>query len=72
MLMSTKAGPSLKLGLKSRSLGQILVKKCVHSTGHSLDPVFVRNFCTEYRAGLKLDSVNSTSRSLGQILEKTL
>ena len=36
---------SLKLGhvgSKTRSLGQILEKPCVHSRGHSFDPKFMK------------------------------
>ena len=36
---------SLKLGhvgSKTRSLGQILEKPCVHSSGHSFDPKFMK------------------------------
>ena len=49
-----------QMGLSSRSLGQILEKSCVHSRGHSFDPIF-----------LKLDYVGQGSRSLGQIVETT-
>ena len=37
---------SLKLGhggLKTRSLGQILKKPCVHSKRHSFDPKFMKH-----------------------------
>ena len=30
------------VGLKTRSLGQILRKPCVHSRGHSFDPIFMK------------------------------
>ena len=30
------------VGLKSRSLGQILEKPCVHSRGHSFDSEFMK------------------------------
>ena len=37
--------PSLKLGhvgSKTRSMGQILEKPFVHSTGHDFDPIFMK------------------------------
>jgi len=30
------------VGSKSRSLGQILVKSCYHSSGHNFDPIFIK------------------------------
>ena len=44
MLMIIISRPSLKLGhvgSKTRSLGQILEKPCVHSKRHSFDPKFM-------------------------------
>ena len=47
------AGSGYKMGgvgLKSRSLGQILVKFCYHSSGHSFDPIFLKlaqNVCID-------------------------
>ena len=56
---------------KTRSLGQILEKPCVHSKRHSFDPEFM-NFCqiVNHHNILKLGHVGSKTRSLGQILEK--
>ena len=31
-----------QIGLSSRSLDQILEKSCVHSKGHSFDPIFMK------------------------------
>ena len=45
MLMIIISRPSLKLGhvgSKTRSLGQILEKSCVHSKRHSFDPKFMK------------------------------
>ena len=45
MLIPIKSRSSLKLGhvgTKTRSLGQILEKPCVHSRGHSFDPKFMK------------------------------
>ena len=68
---------SLKLGhvgLKTRSLGQILEKPCVHSKRHSFDPKFMKLWQIVNRhisrSGLKLGHVRSKIRLLGQILEK--
>ena len=67
----------LKLGhvrSKTRSLGQILEKPCVHSRGHSFDSkvmYFVRMLIIIIsRSSLKLGHGGSKTRSLGQILEK--
>ena len=68
---------SLKLGhvgSKTRSLGQILVKPCVHSRGHSFDLKFM-NYIRMLviiisRSSSKLGHVGSKTRSLDQILEK--
>ena len=59
--MSIKFGPGLKLGSKTRSLGQILVKHCVHSGGHSFDPVFVRNFLYRIRGRFEIGSCQLSS-----------
>ena len=63
------------VGSKSRSLGQILVKPCLHSTGHIFDPILYKlsqNACLddvltpiEYGLGRC-----PKSRSVGQILGK--
>ena len=62
------------VGSKSRTLGQILEKPCVHSNRHSFDPKFMKLvrmlIMIISRSGLKLDHVGSKTRSLGQILEK--
>ena len=62
------------VGSKTRSLGQILEKLCVHSRRHSFDPKVMKlcqivnpHIC---RSNLKLGHVGSKTRSLGQILEK--
>ena len=61
------------LGSKTRSLGQILEKPCVHSRGHSFDHKFMK-VCQNViiiisRSSLKLGHVGSKTRSLGQILK---
>ena len=62
------------LGSKTRSLGQILEKPCVHSRGHSFDHKF-RKFVRMLiiiisRSSSKLGHLGSKTRSLGQILKK--
>ena len=45
MLFSMESRPSSKLGhvgSKTRSLGQILLKPCVHPRGHQFDPIFMK------------------------------
>ena len=45
MLIAIKSGSALKLGYiesKTRLLGQILEKSCVHSRGHSLVQKFMK------------------------------
>ena len=77
MLFIIMSRSSLKLGhvgSKTRSLGQILEKPCVHSKRHSFDPK-VMKLCQIVnshisRSNLKLGHVGSKTRSLGQILEK--
>ena len=61
-------------GSKTRSLGQILKKPCVHSRGHSFNPKFLK-LCQivnyfHILSILKLGHVGSKTRSPGQILEK--
>ena len=61
------------VGLKNRSLGQLLEKPCVHSRGHRFDHKFnyVRMLIIIMsRSSLKLGHAGSKTRSLGQILEK--
>ena len=64
------------VGSKTRSLGQILEKHCVHSKRHSFDGKFMKLCQTvnhhNIRSCLKLGHVGSKTRSLGQILDKTL
>ena len=76
MLIIITSRSSLKLGhvrSKTRSLGQILEKPCVHSKRHSFDPKFMK-LCQKLiimsRSRSKLGHVGSKTRSLGQILEK--
>ena len=62
------------VGSKTRSLGQILEKPCVHSIGHSFDHKFMKYarmlIIIMSRSSLKLGHVGSKTRLLGQILEK--
>ena len=64
------------VGSKTRSLGQILEKPCVHSRGHSFDHKFIKlselSIIIISRSDSKLGHVGSKTRSVGQILEKTL
>ena len=77
MLVIIISRSGLKLGYvgsKTRSLGQILEKPCVHSKRHSFDPMFI-NFVRLLiiiisMSDLKLGHVRSKTRSLGQLLEK--
>ena len=77
MLIIITSRSSSKLGhvgSKTRSLGQILEKPCVHSRGHSFDHKFMK-VCQNViiiisRLNLKLGHVGSKTRSLGQILKK--
>ena len=42
------------MGSKSRSLGQILVKSCLHSRGHNIDAIFLKlaqNVCLDNISG---------------------
>ena len=77
MLIIIMSRSRLKLGhvgSKTRCLGQILKKLCVHSRGHSFDSKFMKLIrmlmIKIYRPSLKLGHVESTTRSLDQILEK--
>ena len=78
MFILIKSRPELKMGhvrSKPRSLGQILVKPCVHSRGHSFDPICMK-LCQNVhlyksRPELKMGHVGSKTRSLGQFLEKS-
>ena len=59
---------------KTRSLGQIFEKPCVHSRGHISSLIimkFGQNVCLdEISDELEMGYVGSKTRSLGQILEK--
>ena len=62
------------VGSKTRSLGQILEKPCVHSRGHSFDHKFMKvcqnvNILISWSSS-KLGHIGSKTRSLGQILKK--
>ena len=59
--------------LKTRSVGQILEKPCVHSRGHIFSQIIVklRMFVLmKFWTSLKIGDVGSKTRSLDQILEK--
>ena len=77
MLMIIISRSSLKLGnvgSKTRSLGQILEKPCVHIKRHSFDPMIMKLCKIFYHHNIKVrfetGSWWSKTRSLGQILEK--
>ena len=62
------------VGSKTRSLGQILAKPCVHSRGHIFSLILMNLGQTvslmKSGTSLKMGHVGSKTRSLGQILEK--
>ena len=64
------------MGKKTRSLGQILEKPCVCSQKHIFSPIIMKlgqNVCLdEMSYEKKMGHVESKTRSLGQIPEKTL
>ena len=70
MFVLIESGTRLKMGhvgSKTRSLGQILEKPCVRSTGHIFSPIIMKlgqNVCLD----VILDEFENGS--LGQILEK--
>ena len=75
MFASMKSRPSSKLdhvGLKTRSLGQVLENPYVHSRGHNFNPILInlaRMFVEMISmSSSKLGHVGSKTRSLGQIL----
>ena len=58
---------------KTRSLGQILEKYCVHSVGQIFQSDYHENWSEclmKSRTSSKMGHVGSKTRSLGQILEK--
>ena len=64
-----------RVGLKSRSLGQIFVKSCYHSRGHNFDPIIIK-----LAQNANIDDISDTfeygwgwekSRSLGQTFVKS-
>ena len=61
-------------GSKTRSLGQIIEKHCVHSGGHSFDPKFMKLCQIVYQHHIYMNFESGScwvkTRSLGQILEK--
>ena len=63
------------MGSKSRSIGQILVKSCLHCSGHIFAPIFLGlalNVCLMIsQSSAIMGGIESKSRSLGQILEKS-
>ena len=72
--MSRSSSKLGHVGSKTRSLGQILEKPCVHSKRHRFGPSFMK-LCQVViiiisRSSSKLGYVGSKTRSLGQILEK--
>ena len=62
------------VGLKTRSLGQILEKPCVPSRGQIFGPILmklIQNVCLdEISDKFELGHVRSKTMSLGQIIEK--
>ena len=73
MFALIKSWTSLKMchfGSKTRSLGQILEKPCVHARGHIFSPILVKlgqTFCLdESWTSLEMGDVWSKTKSLGQ------
>ena len=65
------------VGSKTRSIGQILEKHCIHSRGHIFSPIimkFGQNDCLDEVLNecesVKMGNVGSKTRSPCQILEK--
>ena len=59
-----------QVGLSTRSLGQILEKSCVHSRGHNLDPVFMKQ--SEYKSTWNLGLVRNLvimGKNLGHLVK---
>ena len=76
IIIISRSGSKLgHVGSKTRLLGEILEKHCVHSKGivlMQISRIFVRLLIIIiFRSGLKLGHVVSKTRSLGQILDKT-
>ena len=66
MLIPIKSRSNLKLGhfgSKTRMLGQILEKPCVHSRGHSFDPKFMK-LCQNVRMLIPIISRSSLKQVL--------
>ena len=77
MFVLIKSRMSLKLGhvgLKTRSLGQILKKPCVRSRCHIFSRILVKFglnvFLDIISEKFEIEHMGSKTRSLGQILEK--
>ena len=77
MFVLLKSQKSLKMGhvgSKTRSLGQILEKHCIHCRGHILSLIVMKhgqNVCLNiFWTNMEIDHVGSKTRSLGHILEK--
>ena len=70
IIIISRSGSKLgHVGSKTRLLGQISEKACVHSRGHSFDLKFTKLKILIFRSSLKLGHVGSKTRSLDQILE---
>ena len=77
IIIISRSGSKLgHVGSKTRLLGQISEKPCVHSRGHSFDSKFTKLYQNVndynikiFRSSLKLGHVGSKTRSLDQILE---
>ena len=62
-----------EFGQKTRSLGQMLEKPCVHSRGHIFHQIIMKHetfILMNPRVSTKFGHVKSKTRSLNQILEK--
>ena len=75
IIISRSSSKQGHVGSKTRSVGQLFEKACVHSKRHSFNPKFIKLYQNVndhyiYRSSLKLGHVGSKTRSLGQILEK--
>ena len=62
------------LGLKTRSVGQIMEKPCEHPRGHIFGPIFIKlaqnDHLTISQLSSNMGDVGSKTRSVGQIMEK--
>ena len=72
LIISQPSMNMVMVGSKSRSLGQILVKSCYHTTGHNFDPIFIKLAQSVYIDGIYVEFEHKCCQVKKQVTRSNL